>query len=126
MLLLSDGCVQAAGNRPIQEVQAGPTVSAEKLRRILGDGGERGGETRGGLNRCLELLFPVTFILKIRANNSGFALQDLLVTVFENGCLMQDYTLEEIRKNARLQDDEPNPVSHNQERVNQRIINGVH
>ncbi|XP_024126447.1 nicotinamide phosphoribosyltransferase 2 [Oryzias melastigma] len=74
--------------------------------------------------------------LSLRRNSDGFLEtvesgagkpeEDLLVTVFENGCLMQDYTLEEIRKNARLQDDEPNPVSHNQERVNQRIINGVH
>uniref|UniRef100_A0A8C8E4A5 Nicotinamide phosphoribosyltransferase n=1 Tax=Oryzias sinensis TaxID=183150 RepID=A0A8C8E4A5_9TELE len=74
--------------------------------------------------------------LSLRRNSAGFLEtvesgagkpeEDLLVTVFENGCLMQNYTLEEIRKNARLQDDEPTPISHNQEPLNQRIINGVH
>lgn len=41
--------------------------------------------------------------------------QDLLVAVFENGVLLKDYSLEEIRKNARLRDEEVNPMQHNQE-----------
>lgn len=54
--------------------------------------------------------------------------EDLLVTVFENGILMQDLSLEEIRKNARLKDDELKSVQHNedQEPPSQHILNGIH
>lgn len=31
-----------------------------------------------------------------------FSLQDLLVTVFENGKLLKDYTFDEIRKTAEI------------------------
>ena len=54
--------------------------------------------------------------------------QDLLVTVYENGSLVQDYTLEEIRKNARLRDEDVNPTLHNQDQelLRNHILNGVH
>ncbi len=54
--------------------------------------------------------------------------QDLLVTVFENGSLVKDYSLEEIRKNARLRDEEVTPTLHNheQELLHNNIINGIH
>lgn len=63
--------------------------------------------------------------LSLRRNSDGFMEtvergagkpeEDLLVTVFENGVLVKDYSLVEIRKNARLRDDELNPMQHNQE-----------
>lgn len=55
-------------------------------------------------------------------------LQDLLVTVFENGSLMQDYSLEEIRKNARLRDEDLSHTLHNDEQglLHNHIINGIH
>lgn len=54
--------------------------------------------------------------------------QDLLVTVFENGVLMKDYSLEEIRKNARLRDEELHPLQHNQEEelLHNRINSVIH
>lgn len=57
--------------------------------------------------------------------------QDLLVTVFENGSLVKDYSLEEIRKNAQLTDEEAFPTTHNSEPLlppppHSRINNGVH
>lgn len=57
-----------------------------------------------------------------------YVLQDLLVTVFENGNLVKDYSLEEIRKNARLRDEDLNPTLHNEEQelLHNHIINGVH
>uniref|UniRef100_A0AAQ5YRU4 Nicotinamide phosphoribosyltransferase n=1 Tax=Amphiprion ocellaris TaxID=80972 RepID=A0AAQ5YRU4_AMPOC len=76
--------------------------------------------------------------LSLRRNSDGFLEtiergagkpeEDLLVTVFENGSLVQDYSLEEIRKNARLQDEELNPILHNheQELLHNHIFNGIH
>ncbi|XP_062325966.1 nicotinamide phosphoribosyltransferase 2 [Osmerus eperlanus] len=58
--------------------------------------------------------------------------EDMLVTVFENGTLLQEYTLEEIRKNARLCEVDISPAQHNQDQpktpeVHQKLImNGVH
>ena len=57
--------------------------------------------------------------------------QDLLVTVFENGSLLQDYTLEEIRKKAQLSEEEESPpAQHNRDQKSTaggiRIINGLH
>lgn len=50
------------------------------------------------------------------------------MTVFENGILVKDYSLEEIRKNARLRDDEVNPTLHNhdQELLHNRINGVIH
>nr|XP_020441599.1 nicotinamide phosphoribosyltransferase-like isoform X2 [Monopterus albus] len=76
--------------------------------------------------------------LSLRRNSDGFLEtiergagkpeEDLLVTVFENGSLVQEYSLEEIRKNARLQEEELNPTLHNheQELLHNHIINGIH
>ncbi|KAK9528418.1 hypothetical protein VZT92_012580 [Zoarces viviparus] len=76
--------------------------------------------------------------LSLRRNSDGFLEtiergagkpdEDLLVTVFENGSLVRDYSLEEIRKNARLRDEEVNPTLHNheQELLHNHIINGIH
>ncbi|XP_028302967.1 nicotinamide phosphoribosyltransferase 2 [Gouania willdenowi] len=52
--------------------------------------------------------------------------EDFLVTVFENGVLMLDLSLEEIRKNARLQHEEAESPLHNQEVVHTQLINGIH
>ncbi|KAL0978537.1 hypothetical protein UPYG_G00171840 [Umbra pygmaea] len=57
--------------------------------------------------------------------------EDMLVTVFENGTLLKEYTLEEIRKNARLQDDDVISPPHNQDELKsvdlhqKHIMNGV-
>uniref|UniRef100_A0A3B5L602 Nicotinamide phosphoribosyltransferase n=1 Tax=Xiphophorus couchianus TaxID=32473 RepID=A0A3B5L602_9TELE len=76
--------------------------------------------------------------LSLRRNSDGFLEtiergagkpeEDLLVTVFENGSLLQDYSLDEIRKNALLQDDEPNPNLYNHERelLHNHIISSIH
>lgn len=76
--------------------------------------------------------------LSLRRNSGGFLEtiergagkpeEDLLVTVFENGSLVQDYSLEEIRKNAQLQEEEldPNFHNHEQELRHNHIISGVH
>lgn len=56
----------------------------------------------------------------------------MLVTVFENGVILQDYTLEEIRKNARLREEDLDPSLHNQDSPREdalhqkHIMNGVH
>ncbi|XP_029006651.1 nicotinamide phosphoribosyltransferase 2 isoform X2 [Betta splendens] len=75
--------------------------------------------------------------LSLRRNSNGFLEtiergagkpeEDLLVPVFENGNLIQDYSLEEIRKNARLWDDDLSPL-HNDEHelLHNHIINGSH
>ncbi|XP_029539442.1 nicotinamide phosphoribosyltransferase 2 isoform X1 [Oncorhynchus nerka] len=58
--------------------------------------------------------------------------EDMLVIVFENGSIVQEYTLEEIRKNARLQEDYIAPSQHNQDEPKslelhqKHIMNGVH
>lgn len=58
--------------------------------------------------------------------------QDMLVTVFENGTIVKEYSLDEIRKNARLWEEELNPAQHNQDHTNtldmqqKHIMNGVH
>ncbi|XP_026200497.1 nicotinamide phosphoribosyltransferase-like [Anabas testudineus] len=74
--------------------------------------------------------------LSLRRNSNGYLEtieggagkpeEDLLVTVFENGSLVKDYSLEEIRKNARLRDKDLNPTLHNHERelLHNHIING--
>ncbi|KAK5624195.1 hypothetical protein CRENBAI_000013 [Crenichthys baileyi] len=54
--------------------------------------------------------------------------KDLLVTVFENDRLMQDYSLEEIRKHAMLQDEKLNPnlYNHEQKLLHNHIISRFH
>ncbi|KAJ3601986.1 hypothetical protein NHX12_029747 [Muraenolepis orangiensis] len=78
--------------------------------------------------------------LCLRRNSDGFLEtvesgagkpeEDLLVTVFENGSLLRDYTLEEIRKNAQLtEEDKAAPTLHNQDQKapgGLHIINGLH
>ncbi|KAL2091413.1 hypothetical protein ACEWY4_013676 [Coilia grayii] len=80
--------------------------------------------------------------LSLRKNSDGFIEtvergvgkpeEDMLVTVFENGTILQDYTLEEIRKNARLTEDDIAPPQHNHDELNglglhhKHIMNGVH
>ncbi|CAL8335797.1 unnamed protein product [Merluccius merluccius] len=77
--------------------------------------------------------------LSLRRNSDGFLEtvegglgkpeEDLLVPVFENGSLLQDYTLDEIRKNAQLtEEDEAIPAQHNRDQKPSggHIINGVH
>ncbi|KAJ8259774.1 hypothetical protein GJAV_G00173260 [Gymnothorax javanicus] len=80
--------------------------------------------------------------LSLRRNSDGFIEtvergvgkpeEDLLVTVFENGSILQEYTLEEIRKNARLREEDLSPAQHNQDSLKaellhqKRIMNGVH
>ncbi|KAG7279600.1 hypothetical protein CRUP_011693 [Coryphaenoides rupestris] len=79
--------------------------------------------------------------LSLRRNSDGFLEtvergagkpeEDLLVTVFENGSLLQDYSLEEIRKNAQLsEEEEAAPAQHNRDQNatagGLHIINGLH
>ncbi|KAI4896295.1 hypothetical protein NFI96_028914 [Prochilodus magdalenae] len=58
--------------------------------------------------------------------------EDMLVTVFENGTLLQEYSLDEIRKNARLWEEDLSPAQHNQDQTTpleihqKHIMNGVH
>lgn len=81
-------------------------------------------------------------LLSLRRNSDGFIEtvergvgkpeEDMLVIVFENGSIVQEYTLEEIRKNARLQEDDITPSQHNQDEPKslelhqKHIMNGVH
>ncbi|XP_029630853.1 nicotinamide phosphoribosyltransferase 2 [Salmo trutta] len=81
-------------------------------------------------------------LLSLRRNSDGFIEtvergvgkpeEDMLVIVFENGSIVQEYTLEEIRKNARLQEDDIAPSQHNQDEPKslelhqKHIMNGVH
>ncbi|XP_012696704.2 nicotinamide phosphoribosyltransferase 2 [Clupea harengus] len=80
--------------------------------------------------------------LSLRKNSEGFIEtvergagkpeEDMLVTVFENGSILQDYTLEEIRKHARLSEEDISPPLHNNDERNglgihhKHIMNGVH
>uniref|UniRef100_A0A3B3QP91 Nicotinamide phosphoribosyltransferase n=1 Tax=Paramormyrops kingsleyae TaxID=1676925 RepID=A0A3B3QP91_9TELE len=77
--------------------------------------------------------------LSLRRNSNGFLEtvergagkpeEDLLVTVFENGSILQEYTLEEIRKNAQLWQEDIIPCQHNQDHLQaeqQHIMNAVH
>lgn len=76
--------------------------------------------------------------LSLRRNSSGFIEtvergigkpeEDLLVTVFENGTLLHEYSLEEIRKNARLRDHDLSSTVHNSEKelLGNNILNGLH
>ncbi|XP_064160633.1 nicotinamide phosphoribosyltransferase 2 [Anguilla rostrata] len=80
--------------------------------------------------------------LSLRRNSDGFIEtvergvgkpeEDMLVTVFENGSILLEYTLEEIRKNARLREDDLSPSQHNRDSPNaevlhqKHIMNGVH
>ncbi len=56
----------------------------------------------------------------------------MLVTVFENGTILQEYTLDEIRKAAQLWEEDVSPSQHNKEddttlEIHQkRIMNGMH
>lgn len=58
--------------------------------------------------------------------------QDMLVTVFENGTILTEYSLDEIRKNAQLWDEDLRPAQHNQDHsstlgIHQKhIMNGLH
>ncbi|XP_048879124.1 nicotinamide phosphoribosyltransferase 2 isoform X1 [Brienomyrus brachyistius] len=77
--------------------------------------------------------------LSLRRNSGGFIEtvergagkpeEDLLVTVFENGSILQEYTLEEIRKNAQLWQEDITPCQHNEDDLQaeqQHIMNAVH
>ncbi|XP_028855317.1 nicotinamide phosphoribosyltransferase 2 [Denticeps clupeoides] len=80
--------------------------------------------------------------LSLRRNSDGFIEtvergvgkpeEDLLVTVFENGTILQEYSLDDIRKNARLWEEDLAPVQHNSnepkplELHHKHIMNGVH
>ncbi|KTF89756.1 hypothetical protein cypCar_00047336 [Cyprinus carpio] len=70
--------------------------------------------------------------LCLRRNSDGFIETDMLVTVFENGAILQEYTLDEIRKAAQLWEEDVSPSEHNKEddtslEIHQKhIINGVH
>lgn len=76
--------------------------------------------------------------LSLRRNSSGFIEtvergagkpeEDLLVTVYENGILLHEYSLDEIRKNAQLQDHDLNPAVYNSEKelMGNNILNGLH
>uniref|UniRef100_A0A9J8BWY8 Nicotinamide phosphoribosyltransferase n=1 Tax=Cyprinus carpio carpio TaxID=630221 RepID=A0A9J8BWY8_CYPCA len=80
--------------------------------------------------------------LCLRRNSDGFIEtvergagkphEDMLVTVFENGAILQEYTLDEIRKAAQLWEEDVSPSEHNKEddtslEIHQKhIINGVH
>lgn len=76
--------------------------------------------------------------LSLRRNSNGFIEtvergigkpeEDLLVTVFENGILLRDYSLDEIRKNARLRERDLNPTVYNSENemLGNHILNGLH
>ncbi|XP_077458656.1 nicotinamide phosphoribosyltransferase 2 isoform X2 [Stigmatopora argus] len=68
-------------------------------------------------------------LLETVERGAGKPEEDLLVTVFENGCLLQNYSLEEIRKHARLRDEEMTPPTthnHKEELLHKHIINGIH
>lgn len=58
--------------------------------------------------------------------------QDMLVTVFENGTILKEYTLDEIRKNAQLWEEDLSPGQHNQDHSStldihqEHIMNGMH
>ncbi|XP_016394343.1 nicotinamide phosphoribosyltransferase-like [Sinocyclocheilus rhinocerous] len=80
--------------------------------------------------------------LSLRRNSDGFIetvergagkpQEDMLVTVFENGTILQEYTLDEIRKAAQLWEEDVSPSQHNKEdnstlESHQKcIMNGVH
>uniref|UniRef100_A0A3B4B1D9 Nicotinamide phosphoribosyltransferase n=1 Tax=Periophthalmus magnuspinnatus TaxID=409849 RepID=A0A3B4B1D9_9GOBI len=76
--------------------------------------------------------------LSLRRNSGGFIEtvergagkpeEDLLVTVFENGVLLREYSLDEIRKNARLRDLDLNTTMYNSEKelLGKHILNGLH
>lgn len=76
--------------------------------------------------------------LSLRRNSGGFIEtvergvgkpeEDLLVTVYENGILLQEYSLDEIRKNAQLEDHDLNPTVYNSEKelLGNNILNGLH
>ncbi|TNN88212.1 Nicotinamide phosphoribosyltransferase [Liparis tanakae] len=84
--------------------------------------------SKGSKRGRLSLRRNTDGLLETIESGAGKPEEDLLVTVFENGSLVQDYSLEEIRKNARLSDEEMNPTLHNdeQELLHNRVINGVH
>ncbi|KAA0707771.1 Nicotinamide phosphoribosyltransferase [Triplophysa tibetana] len=58
--------------------------------------------------------------------------EDMLVTVFENGTVLKEYTLDEIRKAAQLWEEDVSPAQHNKDEgttleIHQKLImNGVH
>uniref|UniRef100_A0A8C9YZ81 Nicotinamide phosphoribosyltransferase n=1 Tax=Sander lucioperca TaxID=283035 RepID=A0A8C9YZ81_SANLU len=81
--------------------------------------------TKGSKRGQLSLRRNSDGCLETIERGAGKPEEDLLVTVFENGSLVQDYSLEEIRKNARLQDEEV-PTLHNREQEPLHIINGIH
>ncbi|XP_055041061.1 nicotinamide phosphoribosyltransferase 2 [Misgurnus anguillicaudatus] len=80
--------------------------------------------------------------LCLRRNSDGFIEtvergvgkpdEDMLVTVFENGTILQEYTLDEVRKAAQLWEEDLSPAQHNKDDGNtldihqKRIMNGVH
>ncbi|KAL7407335.1 hypothetical protein ABVT39_006981 [Epinephelus coioides] len=68
--------------------------------------------------------------LSLRRNSDGFleTIERGAGKPEENGSLVLDYSLEEIRKNARLRDEEVNPTLHNHEKelLHNHIINGIH
>ncbi|XP_028679932.1 nicotinamide phosphoribosyltransferase 2 [Erpetoichthys calabaricus] len=77
--------------------------------------------------------------LSLRRNSDGYMEtvekgngkpeEDILTTVFENGSILHEFTLDEIRKNARLREDD---IQDHQNSLNvdtlypERILNGLH
>lgn len=51
LVCVVDGCVQAASDRPVQGVEAGPVIAEEKLGRLPRDNRERSRQTGGGLSQ---------------------------------------------------------------------------
>ena len=86
------------------------------------------------VNSCLSLhcITHVSFVVSCFTDSLVCLSQDMLVIVFENGSIVQEYTLEEIRKNARLLEDYMAPSQHNQDEPKsvephqKHIMNGVH
>ncbi|KAK6473964.1 nicotinamide phosphoribosyltransferase-like [Huso huso] len=71
------------------------------------------------------------FIETVERGN-GKPEEDMLVTVFENGTIVHEYSLEEVRKNARLWEEDLAQLQHNKDALNgdalhdECIMNGVH
>lgn len=71
------------------------------------------------------------FIETVERGN-GKPEEDMLVTVFENGTIVHEYSLEEVRKNARLWEEDLARLQHNEDALNgdaphdECIMNGVH
>ncbi|XP_067855226.1 nicotinamide phosphoribosyltransferase 2 [Heptranchias perlo] len=63
-------------------------------------------------------------IIETVEEGKGNPEEDLLVAVFENGNILHEYTLEEVRENAKLQDDDLLCLKQNGELLNGSLLNG--